>query len=94
MASNKTTTSAVRIQLVVLSIISVTLSLVSGLFLLWFGLSVEVSEAPATDHGLGAEVLSAFAVTGVGALLTAFGLFAAGASIALLRLLSERDKPE
>jgi len=88
MGLNKTR-SAVRIQLVVLSGISVALSVVAGMFLLWFGLSVEGSQTPGT--GTGAEILSAFAVTGVGILLTAFGLFAAGSSIALVNLLDAQD---
>jgi len=91
MAASKTR-STVRIQMVTLGFISVTLSLVSGLFLLWLGLSVEASQPAGAAGGHGAEVLAAFAMTGVGALLTAFGLFAAGSSIVLVSLLDGQDK--
>ena len=91
MAASKTR-STVRIQMVTLGFISVTLSLVSGLFLLWYGLSVEASQPAGATGGPGAEVLAAFAMTGVGALLTAFGLFAAGSSIVLVSLLDGQEK--
>ena len=76
-----------RIAMTVLGLISVGLSLICGLFLLYYGLSVQGFPTVGLDGGPTAELLIAFTLTGVGALLTSFALFASGASFALIKLL-------
>ena len=71
----------------VLGFLSVALSLISGLFLLYYGLSVEGFPTVGPEGGPTAEILIAFTLTGVGALLTSFALFATGASFALIKIL-------
>ena len=76
-----------RIAMTVLGLISVAISLICGLFLLYYGLSVQGFPTVGPEGGPTAELLIAFTLTGVGALLTSFSLFAGGVSFALIKIL-------
>ncbi len=71
----------------VLGLISVGLSLSCGLFLLYYGLSIQGFPTVVPNSGPTVELLIAFTLTDVGALLTSFSLFAAGTSFSLIKIL-------
>ena len=76
--------STARLQMTVLSILSVVTALIVGIILLNIGLSVgNPGDEPTLEM---IATTAAFTTTGVGALLLSFGLFATGVTLALLRI--------
>ena len=86
--------SKARIQMTVLSILSVGLALIFGIILLNIGLSVGNPGGEYTLEMI--TTIGAFTMTGVGVLLLSFGLFAIGLTLALLRIFKslETDQTE
>ena len=79
---SRPTISKTRILLTVTTVLCVALSLVSGLLLLYVGLSFGGPGSTMTLEDLG--VLVGFTLTGVGVGLTCFAVFAVGVAVALL----------
>ncbi len=76
--------SVARMQLTLLTVLSLVAAVIFGLLLLYMGLSVGNPGEEASLETI--ATISAFTMTGVGALLLSFAAFAVGVTLSLLQI--------